>query len=256
VPPATTLILAGDVTVELAVQLAEESLGAWSGITPAVRKVDDEVRADAARINVVHKTHAPQSELRIGHRGVPRTHPDYFHIVVMNAILGGLFSSRINLNLRERHAYTYGAHSLFDWRRQAGPFVVSTAVKSDVTEAAAREVLAEISQLRNQTVSAEELSLAVAYLDGVFPLRYETTEKVADAIAMGIVYALGDDYYSRYRERIRAVTIDDVRRAAEMHLHPDELTIVAVGDAETISEPLGRIWPGEELQIHGASDVP
>ena len=80
------------------------------------------------------KADAPQSELRVGHVGVPRLHPDYFSIVVMNAILGGLFSSRINLNLREAHAYTYGAFSSFDWRKAAGPFTVATAVRSDVTD--------------------------------------------------------------------------------------------------------------------------
>ena len=111
----------------------------------------------------------------MGHVGVPRTTPDYFAIVVMNAILGGLFNSRVNMNLREEHAYTYGAGSGFDWRLGAGPFDVSSAVQSEVTVPALTEILKEIDRMRETPVLDTELSLATSYLDGVFPIRYETT---------------------------------------------------------------------------------
>jgi zinc protease len=244
VPGATTMIFAGDVTAERAVVLAERALGAWSGDVPTVAAVNDRAVSGPRRVVVVNKTDAPQSELRVGHRGVPRVHPDYFPITVMNALLGGLFSSRINLNLRERNAYTYGARSEFDWRRGSGPFVVSTAVKSDVTGAAVREIAGEIAKLRTETIMEEELSLATAYLDGVFPIRYETTNAVADAIAIADMYDLGEDYHDRYRERIRAVTPADVRLAAETYLHPDELLVLAVGDANAIHEPLSQLALG------------
>src|SRR6185312_6082173 len=200
---------------------------------------------------IVNKSGAPQSELRVGHGGVPRSHPDYFPIVVMNALLGGLFSSRINLNLRERNAYTYGARSAFEWRRGAGPFVVSTAVKTEVTQAATREILLEIGKMREERVSADELSLATAYLDGVFPIRYETTNAVAQAIAIAQVYGLADDYYTKYRERIRAVTADDVLRAAQQFLHPEKLLVVAVGDAAAIRGPLEELGAGA-VTVHEA----
>ena len=207
VPGATTLVFAGDVTSERAVQLAGRAFDSWRGTAPAGARVDDRVRLHRDdSCHIVNKAGAPQSELRVGHAGVPRSHPDYFPIVVMNALLGGLFSSRINFNLRERNAFTYGARSTFEWRRGAGPFVVSTAVKTEVTDAATREILREIAKMREAQVSADELTLATAYLDGVFPIRYETTNAVAQAIATAQVYGLGDDYYSRYRERIRAVT--------------------------------------------------
>jgi zinc protease len=177
--------------------------------------------------------------------------------MVMNAVLGGLFSSRINLNLRERNAFTYGARSAFDWRRGSGPFVVSTAVRSDVTDAAAREIIGEITKLREETIGDGELSLATAYLDGVFPIRYETTNAVADAIAVAEMYNLGEDYYDRYRERVRAVTVADIRLAAETHLHPDELLVLAVGDAHAICEPLRQLALGpvevHEVEEQGAS---
>jgi zinc protease len=251
VPGATTIVFAGDVTAERAVQLAERAFGGWRGAAATEVRVNDRTRSAGRQVHVVNKAGAPQSELRVGHAGVPRSHPEYFPIVVMNALLGGLFSSRINLNLRERNAYTYGARSTFEWRRGAGPFVVSTAVKTEVSDAATREILIEIGKMREERVSADELSLATAYLDGVFPIRYETTNAVAQAIAIAQVYGLGDDYYSRYRERIRAITADDVLRAAQTFLHPDQLLVLAVGDASAIREPMERLAAGD-VTVHEA----
>jgi zinc protease len=259
VPKATTLIFVGDVAPEPAVRLAERALGAWMGEARVAVPADDRVRGGGPRVHIVGKPDAPQTELRVGHRGLSRAHPDYFSIAVMNALLGGLFSSRINLNLRERHAFTYGAKSAFEWRRGAGPFVVATAVKTDVTAAAVREILTEIDTMRLETVTAGELSLATDYLDGVFPIRYETTHAVAQAVAAAEVFALGEDYYSLYRERIRAVTAEDVHRVAEQHLHPGEIVIVAVGDTSAIQGPLEALGAGP-VEVHevkqGEEDVP
>jgi zinc protease len=251
VPGATTLVFAGDVTGTDAVRLAERAFGGWSGATPPVARADDRTSAGGRQVHIVNKAGAPQSELRVGHAGVPRSHPDYFSIVVMNALLGGLFSSRINLNLRERNAFTYGARSAFEWRRGAGPFVVSTAVKTEVSDAATREILLEIDRMREEKVSPDELSLATAYLDGVFPIRYETTNAVAEAIAVAQVHGLGDDYYTRYRERIRAVTAEDVLHAARKSLHPEKLLVVAVGDAAAIRAPMEQLGAGE-VSVHEA----
>ncbi|HEV8410881.1 MAG TPA: pitrilysin family protein, partial [Gemmatimonadaceae bacterium] len=251
VPGTTTLVFAGDVTSERAAQFAARAFDNWRGAAPADARVDDRVAAAARQVFIVNKAGAPQSELRVGHAGVSRSHPDYFSIVVMNALLGGLFSSRINLNLRERNAFTYGARSTFEWRRGAGPFVVSTAVKTEVTEAATREILIEIEKMREEKVSADELSLATAYLDGVFPIRYETTNAVAQAIAIAQVYGLGDDYYTRYRERIRAVTAEDVLNAAQKFLHPDKLLVLAVGDAAAIRAPMEALGAGP-VTVHEA----
>lgn len=251
VPGATTLVFAGDVTGARAAQLAERAFGAWRGAMPPEVRVDDRASSVGAEVHIVNKVGAPQSELRVGHGGVPRSHPDYFPIVVMNALLGGLFSSRINLNLRERNAFTYGARSAFEWRRGAGPFVVSTAVKTEVSDAATREILLEIRKMREEKVSTDELSLATAYLDGVFPIRYETTNAVAQAIAVAQVYGLDGDYYTRYREHIRAVTADDVLRVAQNFLHPEKLLVVAVGDAAAIRAPMERLGAGA-VSVHEA----
>lgn len=235
-PDATTLILAGDLTVEEGVELAEKAFGKWMGKrAKALTALDRPARTGRA-VQIVSKADAAQSELRIGHVGVPRIHPDYFPIVVMNAVLGGLFSSRINLNLREAHGYTYGASSYFDWRRQAGPFVISTAVQSEVTGAAISETLKEIDRMRQEPISEEELSLATDYLEGVFPIRYETTGAIAAALANMITFGLPEDYYDTYRSRISAVTTSDVLSAAKAHVKPSEIQVVVVGSA-TILQP-------------------
>lgn len=240
----TTIIVAGDVSVEQVRAVVERRLGAWAGSVPLRSAVRVEPRTEARAVHVVAKADAPQSELRVGHMGLPRLHEDYFAVVVMNAVLGGLFSSRINLNLREVHAYTYGAHSGFDWRRGAGPFVVGSAVKTEVTDAAVREILMEIDRIREAPVSADELDLATKYLGGVFPIRYETTGAVASALAIATVYGLPDDYFSTYRDRIAAVTREDVLRVAQAHLHPEALQILAVGDADAIVAPLEALGVG------------
>ena len=230
VPAATTVIVAGDITADHAEQLTRRAFADWKGAA-SERVAADDLPAHRERgVHIIAKPDAPQSELRIGHVGIPRNHPDFFRANVMNAVLGGLFNSRINLNLREAHGYTYGAFSSFDWRRQAGPFVVQTAVRSDITDAAAKEVLLEIDRMRADSVSPDELSLATSYLDGVFPIRFETTAAIAAALSVLVVHSLPDDYYDRYRERVRAITIDDLRIAAQRYLHPDALQMVVVGD--------------------------
>jgi zinc protease len=237
-PGSTTAIIVGDIGVDDALRVMRSRFDAWPAERAAVVDADDRPARRTRAVHLVEKADAPQSELRIGHVGIPRVHPDYFAALVMNMLLGGLFSSRINLNLREAHGYTYGASSFFDWRRQAGPFVVATAVRSDVTAAAAREVLTEIDRMRAEKVSAEELSLATSYLEGVFPIRYETTSAIARALSAMAVYGLPPDYFDTYRDRVRAVSAPDVLRAAREFLRPEELQLVAVGDPAVVREPL------------------
>jgi zinc protease len=197
----------------------------------------------------VDKPGAPQSELRVGHVGLTRKHRDFFPALVMNAVLGGLFGSRINLNLREVHGYTYGASSYYDWRREPGPFVISTAVESQVTAPALHEIFLEVDRIRSEQISADELSLAKEYLEGVFPIRYETTSAIASALATLVIYDLSTDYYDSYRRNVHAVSGADVLEAAKSHLHPDQMQTVIVGDAQAIQDSLGDLNLGE-LTIH------
>ena len=229
-PTSTTLIVAGDIEMAAAAKLAEAHFGDWSGESPSKAPRGDKPARESRATHHIVRPGSPQSELRLGHVAVPRVNPDYFDIVVMNAILGGLFNSRINLNLREAHAYTYGAFSGLDWRRDAGPIVVSTAVRTDVTAEAIVEVVKEIERMRDEPVQEQELSLAKSYLDGVFPIRFETTSAVAGALANQVIFGLPNDYFDTYRDNIRKVTVSSVQRAAKSHLHPDRLQVAVVGD--------------------------
>lgn len=243
-PDATALMMVGDIDMETAVRIASAHFGDWSGKAPPVTEPPAAQRHAEPRVHLVHKADAPQSEVRVGHVAIPRFHPDYFPVVVMNAILGGLFSSRLNLNLREAHAYTYGAHSAFDWRRAASPFEISTAVETAVTADALWEIVAEFTRIREAPVSEAELSLAISYLVGVFPIRFETTAEVAGGLANVEIFRLPSNYFDTYRERVMAVTADEVLRVARAHLDPSRLQVVVVGDAEAIREPIAALGLG------------
>ncbi len=244
-PEATTLIVVGDCTAERAYQLAESHFADWRVVAPALPATRASVeRAGGRRTVLVRKVGAQQTELRVGHVGVPRSHPDHLAIVVMNALLGGLFGSRLNLNLREKHAFTYGASSGFDWRRDAGPFVASAAVKSEVTAEAVTEMLREIDQMRAAPPTATEVSLATEYLAGVFPIRFETTAAVAGAIAGAITHGLPEDWFASYRDRILGVDAAAVLAAARAQLDPERLVVLAVGDGDMIEAPLAALGHG------------
>ena len=248
-PAATALVIAGDVDLDQVVQLASDHLADWNGAKPAAATVDDRPGRDDRSVSLLDRPGAPQSELRLGHVGLPRLHPDYFDVVVMNAILGGVFNSRINLNLRERNAFTYGAFSSFEWRRDAGPFVVSTAVATAVTASAIREVMLELSRMQAAPPTADELTLSTSYMDGVFPIRFETTEAIAGALANLRTLRLPDDYYDTYRDRIRSVTADGVARAARQHIHLDRLQVLAVGDRGHVEPMLADLELGPVIVI-------
>lgn len=244
VPARLSLIMVGDVGHDEAAAMADAVFSGWTGTAGEARTTAQSPATGGRRVQIVAKADAPQSELRIGHVGVPRSHPDYFPLVVLNAVLGGLFSSRINLNLRERHGYAYGARSAFEWRRGTGPFVVSTAVESGVSADATREVVAEIEAIRQAPITAEELSLATSFLEGVFPIRFETTTAIANALAALVTYDYPPDYFDSYRRKIAAVSAEDVLRSAVEHLHPERLLVLAVGDPAVIEGPLTRLGLG------------
>jgi predicted Zn-dependent peptidase len=253
-PSETTIIVVGDITPAEAMSQIERSLGNWSGAAQP-REVVKAVRASgAARVHLVQKDGAPQSELRVGFVGLPRATEDYLDVVVMNAILGGLFSSRINLSLREKHGYTYGASSAFEFRRDAGPFQVATAVRSDVTVESIREIISEISRMRTSVVGDDELSLALKYLGGVFPIRFETTAAIGSALSSMVVHNLPDDFFDCYRDQLALVTGERVLQAAQKHLKEHETEIVVVGDPGTVRAALEEYAAGS-LALHSADEA-
>jgi zinc protease len=251
-PDNVTIVIAGDIDRAGAEKLVREAFDSWERSSRAApTAVRDRQAHEDRGVWIVHRGSAPQSELRVGQVSIDRAHPDYFAVVVMNAVLGGLFSSRINLNLREEHGYTYGASSHFDWRRGRSPFVISTAVQSTVTAAAVGEIFVEIDRMRSELITNEELSLATSYLEGVFPIRYETTAAIAAAISTLVVYQLPADFYDVYRANIRAISTQEVQRVADEHLKPEAMQIVIVGDATVVTEPLASLRLGPVRSFGG-----
>ena len=177
----------------------------------------------------------------MGHVGQSRSTSDYFPLIVFNVILGGAFTSRLNLNLREKHGFTYGIRSQFSFRRGPGPWTISTAVATEVTAAAVREVVSEVENLLHEGPTDEEVEAARDYIAGVFPLRLETTAQIASRIAELLIYDLPDDYHSTYRDRVLNVTREQTMEAAYRCIRPSEMTVVIGGDAEQIRTPLEEL---------------
>ncbi len=239
-PRRTTMVLAGDLEGIDPVRLIEARMAGWTRAEGAVDPGPIAARATAGgrRLRLVDKPGAPQTEIRVGHVGVPRRIPDFHALSVLGAILGGLFNSRLNMKLREEKGYTYGAHAGFDLRRAAGPFAARAAVNTEVTAAALSDLVAELDRIRSERVSEAELRAARDFLIGVFPLRFETPGPIVQALSGMVVHGLPDDELATYRERIDAVGVDDVLQAARTHIHVDRAAAVLVGDASVIASSL------------------
>jgi zinc protease len=250
-PSQGALVIAGDVRPDAVDRAAAAMFGSWSGTdAPAAGPVDDTGAVEARFVRVVHRPGSVQTEIRIGHRGLERRHPDYHAVVVMSAILGGLFNSRLNMNLREDKGYTYGASAGFDMRRGHGPFSARAAVNTEVTVPALREFLHELDRIREVPVTDDELRAARNYLIGVFPLRFETPGPVAGSLAGLFVHGLPDDELDRYRASIEAVSVDDVLRVARDHIRPEAAAVVLVGDHDRFGADLeaAAIGPVEVIR--------
>jgi predicted Zn-dependent peptidase len=256
-PAAITLVVGGDLRGIDVQGIAEGLFGGWEAIpgTAQPGSIADAPALNGRLVRLVDRPGSVQSEIRIGHPGLPRRIPDFHALSVMSAILGGLFNSRLNRNLREEKGYTYGAGAGFDLRRAAGPFAARAAVNTDVTVPAIAEMLRELERMGDEPVATDELAAGRDFLVGVFPLRFETPGPVVGAIAGLVVHDLPDDELTRYRPQIEAVTIDDVHRVAREHLHVDRVGIVLVGDANAIAADLEKARFGQ-LEVIYDEDLP
>ena len=246
VPSQSTMVIAGDMTHETMRALAEASFGGWTNSSlpvPLQRASDiDPPDSPNARLTIVPREGATQSELRIGHLSARRNTPDYPPLLVMNSVLGGQFVSRVNLKLREEKGYTYGARTGFDWRRGLAPFAIHTSVHTAATADAVLDAQAEIEGLRGaRPVTANELALAKASLTRGYARNFETATQVARAVAQLALYGLPDTYFQEFMPKVNAVTQDDITRVATRYLDPSRLATLVVGDHAAIAEPLKRL---------------
>jgi predicted Zn-dependent peptidase len=244
-PAEASMVVVGDVSAEQVLPLLEKHLSGWTGSAPAAVPPEPAARGDGVRITVVDKPGAGQSVLRCGHVGLPREHPDYFPVRVMNTVLGGFFASRINRNLRETRGFTYGAGSSFDFRRRAGPFVVYGGVHTKDTAAAVAEILRELRDIRGPRPPApEEIGSAVNQMTRGFVRHFETPRQIGDNWSAMVMHRLPDDFFNTWVDRVQAVTAADAARAAADHLRPDALDIVLAGDASVVAGPLEALGVG------------
>ena len=237
-PQNSHLLVVGDITPAAVLPKLEKAFGGWKDAGAAAATALPQATQHAARqIYLIDKTGAEQSQIRIGWIGVPRNTPDYYVLDVLNTILGGSFTSRLNQNLREKHGYAYGAGSSFDMRKSAGPFVASAGVQADKTAESLREFFNELEAIR-QPVPAEELERAKNLNALGFPAAFETTSGVAANLISLVVYNLPESFFAEYVGRIRAVTAAEVERAAKQYLQPDRFAVVVVGDVKQIEKPI------------------
>jgi zinc protease len=251
-PSNATLIAAGGLPARELLRVVEEAFSSWiDNLSPppsfgANQAVDPMTRP---RLVLMPRPGAAQSELRIGRLAARRDTPDYPALVVMNAVAGGQFVSRINLKLREEKGFTYGARTGFDWKKGLAPFVLHASVHTAATAEAVADALHELDVLRGERpVTAAELELAKASLTRGYPQNFQTVPQVARAVGQLALYGLPDTYFSNFGAMIHAVGADDVTRAARAHLNPSALNILVVGDETAVAATLARPeWPALEV---------
>ena len=242
-PNNAVLVVVGDVTPEESMALATKAFGSWEkGDVPAsAAAIPPRPAARPATVYLVDKPGAAQSEIRIGHPGAARsTDPDYYALQVLNTILGGQFSSRINLNLRESKGFTYGARSGWTFSRGDGPFIASAGVFTAKTDSSLIEFMRELKDIRaGRPVTDEEVAFAKRTIVQGYPRSFETNAGVVNQLADLAFFGLPEAEMANFLTRVQAVKPADVTRVARRYLQPDQFTIVVVGD-------LSQIRPGIE----------
>jgi predicted Zn-dependent peptidase len=242
-PANAVVVVVGDVTAAQMKPKLESAFGAWKGAPATGPSLQPMKPVGKRSVVIVDKPGAPQTEIRIGRIGAPRVTDDYYALVVMNTILGGSFSSRLNQNLREEHGYTYGASSAFAFRLLPGPFLAGAAVHTAITDSALMEFLKELDAI-HAPVPVAELERAKNYVALGFPGEFQTVGDIAGKLEEMLIYALPDGYFSDYVNRIRAVTAADVQRVAQKYLNPATMSIVLVGDRAAIEQSVVKMKLG------------
>jgi predicted Zn-dependent peptidase len=252
-PVGATLVIVGDRPEDALLDEATRAFDSWEE-APTTVTIDRGAALASpsseplARLTVVRRDGAAQSELRIGRVCASRSTPDYHSMLALNALLGGQFVSRLNMNLREDKGYTYGVRTAFELRRGLGPFVMQTSVATDKTVPAIHEVLRELRDIGGaRPATADELSMAKASLGRGYPRAFETANQVARSVAQLALHGLPDTYFEEFVPRLEAVTVEDVTRVAQQYLDVDSMATHIVGDIDPIGESLHTLGLGDPV---------
>ncbi|MCL4538351.1 MAG: insulinase family protein [Bacteroidetes bacterium] len=239
-PDNSFLVFAGDVNPQEAEKYVSKRFAKWRGKKRASKTLRAASEKDKGTVCVIDKPGAVQSALRVGHIGIARNSRDFLKVFVMNTLLGGYFSSRINMNLREVHGYTYGGKTSFDARLLPGVFEVSADVRNEVTSQTVDEILIELNKIRDTLPSKDEMTMVKNYLAGLFPIQLETPQQVAGRVIVIELYNLPRNYYRNYRDNILKVTAMDIQAVAKKYVRPDRLSIVLSGSSREIAGKLKK----------------
>ncbi|MDX6270975.1 MAG: zinc protease [Acidobacteriota bacterium] len=251
IPNNAVLVVGGDIRRDDAMRRIEELFGAWeAGEVESAEFPAPPVRTHRT-LHLVDRPGSAQSNIIIANAGITRTDPDYFPVLVMHTVLGANASSRIFMNLREDKGYTYGAYTSLDARRAAGSFRATAEVRTPVTGESLKEFFYELGRIREDLVTEKELLDAQTYLTGIFPIRLETLDGLIDQLIQIKMHDLPDDYLHIYRERVSAVTREEVLRVARQYVTPDRAAIVIVGDAGALADDIKSY--AEEIEIYDSA---
>jgi len=256
-PERAQVVVVGDVDAASARLQLQQRLGDWraAGAPAVIPAIATPPRREThTRVYLVDKPGAAQSVISIGWPGVERLSPDYAPLMVMNTLLGGSFSSRLNSNLREAKGYTYGASSRFTFRKVPGPFIASAAVRTNVTDSSLVEFFKELRAIRDQPVADDELQRAKAYVQLGLPGSLESTSQVAGAIAQLAIFDLPLSELSAYAAKVGRVTAADVQRVARQYLVPDQASVVVVGDLKSVRASIEALKLGD-IVVLDAKDI-
>jgi len=252
VPGNSAVVVVGNIDLKSLQSELDRVFNNWNAITTIEEPLIN-LKKSQRKIFIINKKDAVQTEIRTGHLASKRNEKDYFQKQIMNLVLGGQFSSRLNLNLREKNGYTYGIHSNFNYFKEAGSFEVSTSVDVENTTNALREIYSEINKIKDG-ITEDELTFSKASLTKRFPANFETYRQIASNISSKIINNLSEDYFETYIERVNSVSLYDVNKIAIESIQPSELMTVLVGDSNKI---MGQITNDEfgEIVVLDFEDV-
>lgn len=254
-PNNAVLLVVGDVSVDDVVNRANRLFGSWPRANIPASRVTSRKPSDAGTtVFLIDKPGAPQSSFRIGSIGVAMATEDFFPLQVMNTILGGSFTSRLNNNLRETKGYTYGARSGFDMRQVEGPFTARAEIVREKSDSALIEFFKELRGIR-EPLPTQDLEKAKRYLQLSLPAQFETTRDIAFSLVPVATYDLPLDYFNSYAQKIGAVTAADVQRVAQQYVRPDNFSVVIVGDLKAIEQGIRAVQIGK-VEIRDMSGRP
>jgi zinc protease len=238
----------GDISKDELQTKLEQKFGTWKKGDAVDEKTDNAQQVNKRTVYLIDKPGAAQSVIYMGRIGVPRKTEDYYAIDIMNTILGGSFSSRLNQNLREDKGYTYGAGSYFGFRKAAGPFAATSSVQSEVTDKALIEFMKELNAI-GKTITSDEITRAKNYIALGYPQDFQTVSSIAGKIKELLEYELPSDYFNNYITNILEVSEDEIRNAAQKYIDPDKLLIVVVGDRMKIEKGIKELNYGEVINM-------